>query len=342
MTVTFKRATKAQSKLRMAIDGPSGSGKTYTALTFATALAAGKTIAVIDTERGSASKYADRFTFDVLELTDFAPQNYIEAIKSAEQVGYTVIVLDSISHAWEGTGGSLEQHEKATMREPGRNSYTAWRDVTKVQNDFVAAMLQSTAHIIVTMRAKMDYIQVKNDEGKTKIEKVGLNPVQRNGIEYEFDIVADLDAKHTMVIGKSRCFEVDGDVVNKPGAEWFAKVQAWLSDGTQPVPKPPTEQAVQPTPQTWTADAKVIARIHVFIASECTRTGLEFPAKGPESAYELIKIEALDLPLDEKGERHLASYTGTMGEFKVSVTKWFNEQVDIMMKQKLQAGEAKQ
>jgi len=110
----FQKATKRQSKMRLALIGPSGSGKTYTALTLATALS--KNIAVIDTERGSASLYSDKFDFDVLELHTFNPQHYIDSIEAAAKAGYTVVVIDSLSHAWEGEGGALEMVDNITAK----------------------------------------------------------------------------------------------------------------------------------------------------------------------------------------------------------------------------------
>lgn len=251
MTMQFTRATKTKIKLRMALDGPSGSGKTYTGLAFATALAgpSGK-VAVIDTERGSAKKYADLFTFDVLELNTFAPTLYVEAIKAAESAGYDVILIDSLSHAWEGEGGVLEQHEQATLREPGHNSYTAWRSVTPEHRKLVDAMLSSKCHIIGTMRSKMEYAQVEDERGKKTVKKLGMAPIQRQGMEYEFDIVADMDIDHNMIVSKSRCFAVADAVEKKPGAAWFGKVMAWLDDGVvAPVATTPPP-IVQPTSAT--------------------------------------------------------------------------------------------
>lgn len=237
MAVQFRKATKSQSKLRMTIDGPAGSGKTFTALTFAKTLAGDGKVAVIDTERGSASKYADLFDFDTVELDSFSPQNYIECIKAAESAGYAVIVIDSLSHAWEGIGGVLDLHDQATVREPGRNSYTAWRSVTPIHNKLVDAMLQSRCHVIATMRSKMDYIQTEDASGKKRIEKVGMAPIQRSGMEYEFDVVADMDTAHNMVVSKSRIFAIADAVVSKPNGEWFKQVVNWLGDGT-PTPAP--------------------------------------------------------------------------------------------------------
>lgn len=249
MAIQFRKATKAQSKLRMTIDGPAGSGKTFTALTFAKTLAGDGKVAVIDTERGSASKYADLFDFDTVELDSFSPQNYIECIKAAEGAGYAVIVIDSLSHAWEGTGGVLDLHDQATVREPGRNSYTAWRSVTPIHNKLVDAMLQSRCHVIATMRSKMDYIQTEDASGKKRIEKVGMAPIQRSGMEYEFDVVADMDTAHNMVVSKSRIFAIADAVVSKPNGEWFKQVVNWLGDGT-PTPAPKAEAPkAEPTPE---------------------------------------------------------------------------------------------
>jgi hypothetical protein len=229
--VAFQKATKKQSKLRMAIDGPSGSGKTFTGLTFACALANGGRVAVIDTERGSASKYADMFDFDVLELDNYHPQQYIDGIQAAEDAGYDVILIDSLSHAWEGEGGVLDLHDQATKRTGGNNSWAAWKDITPIHRNLVDAMLQSKCHVIVTMRSKMEYVQGADDKGKAIIKKVGMAPVQRQGMEYEFDIVADMDTDHNMIVSKSRCFAVADAVVSKPTAAWFQAVKTWLTDG---------------------------------------------------------------------------------------------------------------
>jgi len=234
----FQRATKRESYLRFAIVGASGSGKTWSSLVFATALntALGKPargrggIAVIDTERGSASKYADKFEFEVLNLDSFEAENYIAAIKAAEQEGYNVLVIDSLSHAWEGVGGILEQHDKATKRSKSQNSYMAWGEVTPVHRALVDAILQSKIHVIATMRAKTEYV-LEDVNGRQVPRRVGMAPVQRQGMEYEFDIVGDIDLTHNMSISKSRCFEIADAVINKPDGQWFSKVIAWITDG---------------------------------------------------------------------------------------------------------------
>jgi len=247
--LTFQRATKAQARARIALIGPSGSGKTYTALLFAQTL--GERVALIDTEHGSASKYADVFPFDVLELTDFAPKAYVEAIEAAGAAGYDVLIIDSLSHAWAGKGGALEMVDNAAAR-PGSNKYTAWRDVTPWHNRLIDTIIASPCHVIATMRAKTEYVIEKDEKGNTTIRKVGLAPVQRDGMEYEFDIVADMDAGNTLMVSKTRCPALRQATVRMPGAETAEVIKAWLSDGVDaPEPPPsyvPATESMSPSP----------------------------------------------------------------------------------------------
>lgn len=227
----FKPAQKTQSKLRMTIDGPAGSGKTYTALRFAHALANGGQIAFIDTERGSASKYAGDapdgipWKFDVLELIQFSPEKYTEAILVAGRAGYSVLVIDSLSHAWEGVGGALDLKQRAG------EAWSAWRHVTPVHNRMIDAILQAPLHVITTMRSRMEYVQETDGNGRTVIRKVGLSPIQRPGTEYEFDIVCDIDWSHILTVSKSRCSAVADMTVEKPGPEFMRPVIEWLNSG---------------------------------------------------------------------------------------------------------------
>lgn len=240
---SFQKASKTKVKARIAIDGPSGSGKTYTSLVAATSLADGGKIAVIDTERGSARLYSDTFDFDVLELENFHPNNYIKAIETAEKGGYSALVIDSLSHAWEGEGGALDLADEATKRQKTPNSYTAWKEVTPIHRKMVDAILNSKMHVIATMRSKMDYVQEKDGNGRTSIRKVGLAPIQRAGMEYEFTLVGDMDLDHTIVISKSRCPLLSDMVEKKPGLPFFDIFRNWLNEGAEAAPKPAPKSA---------------------------------------------------------------------------------------------------
>ena len=251
MSLLFQKATKKSARLRMALIGVAGAGKTYTALSIASHL--GSRIAVIDTERGSASKYSDEFEFDVLEIESYSPKTYIEAMQAAEEAGYDVLIIDSLSHAWVGKDGALEQVDKAARRTQSGNNFGAWRDVTPMHNAMVDAMISSKCHIIGTMRAKTEYVQEKDPKsGRTTIRKVGMAPIQRDGLEYEFDVVADLDADNNFIVGKTRCSQLAGAVVNKAGKEVARTLKNWLSDGVA-AEKPERKSASKPAPRENTA-----------------------------------------------------------------------------------------
>lgn len=233
--IVIKRATKTQSRGRIALVGPAGSGKTYTGLVWARAIAGDSgRILCVDTERGSASKYSGEEgigDFDVIELDTHEPATYVEALKLGAAEGYDVIVVDSLSHAWSGRGGALEQVDRAAARSRSGNSFGAWREVTPMHNALVDALLTSPAHVIVTMRAKTEYVLEADARGKQTPRKVGMAPVQRDGMEYEFDLVVDLDWEHCATVSKSRCSLVSDAVWRKPGVEAIAPFVAWLTDG---------------------------------------------------------------------------------------------------------------
>jgi hypothetical protein len=232
MATQFKKAMKSQARLRLGLIGPSGSGKTYTALAIGShLLQPGQRMAVIDSESGSASLYADLFDFDVLELDKFHPQRYIDAIEEAQEAGYGLTVIDSLSHAWVGKEGALELVEKARTRAQSNNSYTAWRDVTPLHNALIDAIIRSKSHIIATMRAKTEHVQEKDERGKTVIRKIGLAPVQRDGMDYEFTVTADLDMQNNMIIGKTRCPILKGQVFPEAGKNVANILREWLETG---------------------------------------------------------------------------------------------------------------
>lgn len=227
----FVLATKEQAKARVALAGPSGSGKTWTSLTLATGLAQGEPVAVIDTERGSASKYAGIFTFNRLNLYRYDPRDLVKALSAAASAGHAVVVIDSLSRFWSGEGGMLEIVDAAAKRSYGGNSFGGWKEARPIENDMIEAMLGFPGHVIVTMRTKTAYDITKTDSGKTVPVKIGLQPEQRQGIEYEFDVVGDMDLENNLTISKSRCPELSGKVINRPGLEVADTLLAWLTDG---------------------------------------------------------------------------------------------------------------
>lgn len=228
MSITFVPATRAASKARIALTGPSGSGKTYTALTVAHEL--GDRVAVVDTERGRASLYAglNGWKFDTLNPTSFSPQSLTEALGVASGAEYPVLVVDSMSHYWMGVDGMLEQ---ADRRAKGGNSFSGWKEVRPDERRMLDALASYPGHVIVTLRVKTEYVIEDNERGKKVPRKVGMKPEQREGIEYEFDVVADLDLDNTLSVSKTRVPMLHGAVIPKPGPEFAATIRDWLADG---------------------------------------------------------------------------------------------------------------
>ena len=196
-------------------------------------------MALIDTERKSARKYAPpkgqkprkhEFEFDDGNLSKFGPEDYIEAIQEAGKLKYHTLIIDSLSHAWFGVGGELELVDNAAKRMK-ENRYYAWRDVTPLHNKLVDTILRSSCHIIATMRAKTTYEIIRDEKGSfLKAEKVGIEPIQRDGLEYEFDVIGDLNQDNTLVMSKSRCPALNRAVIKQPGEEVAQALLEWLSD----------------------------------------------------------------------------------------------------------------
>lgn len=227
MTIEFAPATRETAKARIALAGPSGSGKTYTALSLATSL--GDT-AVIDTERGSASKYVgvNGWAFATWSPQSFAPASLVEALGVASGHGFEVVVVDSLSHYWMGVDGMLEQ---ADRRAKGGNSFSGWKEARPDERRMIDALAAYPGHVIVTLRVKTEYVVEKDDRGKSVPRKVGLKPEQREGIEYEFDLVGDLDLDNTLSVSKSRIPALSRAVVPHPGPELADTIRDWLSEG---------------------------------------------------------------------------------------------------------------
>lgn len=240
----FVKAQRQRVHIKIAVTGPSGSGKTYSALRMAFGLAgkAGR-VAFIDTENGSGSLYADLGDYDVMEITaPFTAQKYVSAINDAVAAGYEVLIIDSLSHVWAGDGGLLDQKSARDAR--GGNSFSNWADVTKLHEQLKSALLQSPIHLIATMRSKQDYVLDQGQNGKSTPRKVGLAPIQRDGMEYEFTTVFDVDMSHTAATSKDRT-GLFTDEVSQITEQHGQRLKGWLAGGAAQVPAPPPHEAQQ-------------------------------------------------------------------------------------------------
>ena len=228
MSLAFKPATREASYARIALSGPSGAGKTYTGLALSTALS--DRVAVIDTERGSASKYVglNGWQFDTVQPDSFSPLSLVDLLGMAAGAEYGCVLIDSLSHYWMGADGMLEQ---ADRRAKNGNTFSGWKEVRPEERRMIDALVAFPGHVVVTMRSKTEYVIEENDRGKKAPRKVGLKPEQRDGIEYEFDVVGDLDHDNTLTVVKSRIHTLAKAVIPMPGEELATQIAEWLSAG---------------------------------------------------------------------------------------------------------------
>lgn len=239
----FKKATKAQAKLRAAVFGPSGAGKTFSCLRIARGLAGAGGIAVIDTERGSASKYADRFSFDVMELVDQSIEGYCRAIRDAADGGYGVLVIDSLSHGWQTL---LEEVEKLAKAKYRGNTWSAWSEGTPLQRKLVQAILNYPGHVLATMRSKTEWTTVDSGNGKKTPQRIGLAPEQGKGVEYEFDLLVEISTEHIANVIKDRTGKFQDKLIEKPGEDFGKALADWLSEGEPAAAAPPRPKLDDP------------------------------------------------------------------------------------------------
>lgn len=290
MALVFKKAQREQVRIKVSIAGPAGSGKTMSSLLMAYGITKAEfpnlsdaevweKICVIDTENGSGSLYVGKQVgpttigaYNTIDLTPpFEPGVFVDAIHMAEEHGMNVIIIDSLSHAWAGVGGALDQQGKIAER--FGNSWTAWRSVTPQHNKLVDAMLQSPAHIIANMRAKMEYQQTTSDSGKKQVKAIGMGVVMREGIEYEFTVSFMLDYDHVASSTKDRTGIFDGKLFTID-ANTGKQMYAWLSSGAAPTPK------ANPVPAPVAAPAepdeqikKAITMIDALAKEKCAAEG---------------------------------------------------------------------
>lgn len=274
MSGMFTKATREKARLRLGIAGIGGVGKTYTALRLAAALVkmmpaeerGNGRIALIDTEHKSSKLYADDdnpdggvFDFDTVYMDEwqgkFSIPNYIRAIRGASEAGYRVLIIDTISHAWNGEGGLLEYVDKHS----GNNAFTSgWKKATPLQHQFIDALLSFDGHLICTMRSKPAYEMTKNSKGKVEPVRIGLQPIQRDGVDHEFTVFGTMDSACRLTVVKTRCTALRDAVITEPGEELAKTLFDWLNKGGEA--SGPKSDVVPPWTdgeRTWFVDAFV-------------------------------------------------------------------------------------
>lgn len=233
MSIQFTKAARHAVKLKIGIDGPSGSGKTLGALALAHGITKGGKIAVLDSENGSASLYADRFDFDTVTLPDADAKTYMAIIDAAAEGGYDALVIDSLSHAWLAILAAKEDYDRAN---PKSNQWTNWRVFGKRWEDLMQHILHAPIHIIATMRSKQAYEQTES-AGRKQVVKLGLQPQVREGAEYEFGLVFSVNQAHKAEATKDRTALFTDQQVDLCDPEVHAPLVGWMNAGG-PLPQP--------------------------------------------------------------------------------------------------------
>jgi hypothetical protein len=223
----LKKSNRNQAKIRIALQGVSGSGKSYSSLLLAYGICQDwQKIAIIDSENGSANLYSHLGEYNVLNLSaPYSTERYIEAIDVCEKAGMDVIIIDSLSHNWEGNGGILDVH--ANM---AGNSFTNWSKLTPKMNTLVQKILTSSCHIISTIRSKQDYVITENN-GKSVPQKTGLKGIVREGTDYDYTIVMELDIYNNALCTKDRTQLFNSRIPFKIDESVGKKIKNWCKDG---------------------------------------------------------------------------------------------------------------
>lgn len=297
----IRKAQRKKAKLRLGLAAPSGAGKTYSALLLAFGI--GGKVGVIDTEHGSADLYEDLGEYDIINIeAPYTVQKYRDALAMFENAGYDIVIMDSLSHAWAGDGGLLDKQGKLADR--GTNSFAAWRTITPEHNGLVEAILTSPCHIIATMRAKQEYVLETNEKGKQTPKKVGLAPVQREGMEYEFTVMLDIDMNHVASSSKDRTRLFDGQLF-KVTREHGEQLRDWLENGVE------QEQAVTVTER----DALLESMMSVGLTAQkfCEKFEINSVAELPRAKIEEANaaIEAFRIAREERRAAREASQQQT-------------------------------
>lgn len=284
----LRKAQKSKSKLRIGLSGPSGSGKTYSALLLASGLTDWNKICIIDTENGSADVYDNLGEYNVITLTPpYSPERYAEAIKAAEDGGMDVIIVDSVTHEWDGKGGCLESNELLAQSTFKGNSWAAWSRTTPRHQRFIESLVSSKSHIITTARSKTETIQVDS-----KIKKVGTKEIQREGFEYELTLNFNLDRDtHLATASKDRTglfIDNDPSIISQ---ETGKRLKQWADAGVDLEKIKAEEEKARLAEE---EKKKAQERKAILNAVKVLRDLLQKKGKPEEPVLEAYKVKSLE------------------------------------------------
>ena len=314
MAFKVKKARRQRRPLKIGLEGLSGSGKTFTALRLAFAMrraGIGKRVVVADSENESAGLY-DGISIDgetwVDDTCDIPaekqnPAGYTEAYEYLVGVGYDLVIVDSMTHAWKG---ALNRVDEIAARNKGDKFGAGWRAVTPEQERMMRVLTDPRAHLITTTRVKGEYERVGGGDGREKIKKVGMKADQRDGLEYEYDCVVRLDPEeHLAVVEKVRgCTAMDGRTGKSPGPDfWKPLFDWWLSADPVLTPEDDARRrfaeaaALAELGEVWTA---LLPAVQANLSADKDRRKAELVNFKPpaDPKLDLLRVELEDVLLE--------------------------------------------
>jgi AAA domain len=239
MALEFRKASRKQVKMKLAIAGPSGAGKTASSLLIAYGLAGDwSKVGVIDTENGSSELYFNQ-RFGDTKIGEYViydmkppykPELFIEVLLAMAETGVEVIVIDSLSHEWIGRGGILDEYNKMGGK------FSDWAVLTPRHDRLIDTIRHLPVHVIATMRSKQEYAQAETN-GKKKVEKLGMASQQRDGMDFEFTTVLQMNMQNFAETDKDRTHMFPVDQIFQPTAETGKKILEWCKLGIELEPE---------------------------------------------------------------------------------------------------------
>ena len=323
----FRKAERRKATLKLALAGPAGSGKTHSALLLASGLIddpSGDTIAVIDTENGSAELESGKPgipPFSVVTLAKpYAPERYTEVVDAAVAAGFKVLIIDSISPEWGGAGGILTIVD--ALKGSTRNQMAAWKEATPRHQRFVDSLIQAPLHVICTMRSKSDYAMDRDDQGKTKVSKVGLAPQQRDGIEYEFTLIGEINlASHRCEFTKDRTSLFVGAVPEMVTRATGEKIRGWMEAGAD-APAPAEVSLEVDEPQSVESAPEGVPPVDLLEVEDREweaggKTGIAVIAKTSDGEMVMTSASVIAMARDLEGSSVVAKVVPSAGKGKL-------------------------
>jgi archaellum biogenesis ATPase FlaH len=292
----IKKAERRQVKIRMGISGPAGSGKSMSALLIAHGMCGDwSKICVIDTENGRANYYAHLGEYSTIEITGtYETEKYIKAIEMAEQAGFEVIIVDSMTHAWNAPGGILALVDSLTANTK-LNNFTAWGVATPKEQAFRQRILASKAHIICTFRSKVETTLVDG-----KVKKMGMKVEYREGIEYEFTLFGEMhETQMHLTKDNTQVFPANKPFL--PCVETGQQIINWCLQGSPTEVKDPA-----------VSEEEKASAMKYYLSCEKLYTSF-----GQEKFWEANKAKIALMPLD----RVKAAYRYVVEQAKVKLSE---------------------